>query len=336
MARGSGVGAGSAMVAIAASMLVFLALLVASVAVFGHPLGRQETLEGRFRSLQPVGGANGKATLGPLRLSGRFASESLTRLWTGRAWSEAMAQDLHRADLPLRVSEMVLARVSLAALSFVVLALLLGFQPIGLLTGLGTGLLGYVAFGFGLGILRRRRAAQLEKQLVEFLPMLASSLRAGFGLPQGFDAAIRQLGPPLAGELAIVQSDVNLGGSMQKALEDLGRRVGNPDLDIIITAILVQRTTGGNLAEVLDKAGETLLERERVRGELQTMTAQQRLTGTVLSVYPIAVGLVLLAIMPAMWSRMFTEPIGQIQLAIALGLQLLGFLVIRRTLKVDY
>jgi tight adherence protein B len=269
-------------------------------------------------------------------LRGRSVVAGLTGLLGGRAWGEATARDLQRANLPLRVGELLLVRLLLVLLFFAVPALLLGFQPFGLLAGLGGGVLGYVASSFCLGVLRRRRAAKLENQLVEFLPMLASSLRAGFGLPHGFEAAARQLGPPLAEELALVLSDVNLGAPMHKALEDLGRRVGNPDLDIIITAILVQRTTGGNLAEVLDKAGETLLERERVRGELQTMTAQQRLTGTVLSVYPVAVGLVLLAIMPGMWSRLFTEPVGQIQLAIAVGLQVLGFVAIRRALKVDY
>lgn len=324
------------MIAIAASLSVFMALLAASVAVFGPRWGRRTKLELRVRSLQRDDGFDGRAGLASVQLPDRSSIARLMGLLSDSAWGQATSRELRQADVPLRVGELLLARLLLVVLFFAGPVLLLGFQPLGLLAGLVSGALGYVAFGLSLGVLRRRRSAKLEKQLVEFLPLLASSLRAGFGLPHGFEAAARQLGPPLAEELALVLNDVSLGAAMHKALEDLGRRVGNPDLDIIITAILVQRTTGGNLAEVLDKASETLLERERVRGELQMMTAQQRLTGTILSVYPIVVGLALLAIMPGMWSRLFTEPVGQIQLAIAVGLQVLGFVAIRRVLKIDY
>lgn len=325
------------MVALAASLFLFLALLAAAGALFSPTWSNRGKVEERVRSL----GA-GESAGGPLWAQGPIPTRTgsvvlrLRRL-LGRALAgEAAARELRQANLPLRVGELLLVRLLLAVPSFIVTALLLGFQPVGLLAALGAGLLGYFVPGFFLRVLRHRRGTKIEKQLVEFLPMLATSLRSGFGLHQGIEVAARQLGPPLGEELALVLNDVSLGAAMHVALEDLGRRVANPDLDIVITAILVQRTTGGNLAEVLDKAGETLLERERVRGDLQTMTAQQRLTGTVLSVYPVVVGLVLLAIMPAMWSRLFTEPVGQIQLTIALILQALGFLAIRRVLRVEY
>ena len=177
--------------------------------------------------------------------------------------------------------------------------------------------------------------AKIEKQLVEFASMLASSLRSGFAFQQGVDLAARQLEPPLADELTTLINDANLGATMEAALLDMGRRAGSTDLDMMITAILVQRTSGGNLSEVLDQAGETLRERERIRGDIQTLTAQQRLTGTILSLYPIAVGFVLLALLPSMWSLMFTEMWGQVFLGIALGLQALGFFAMRRLVNID-
>jgi tight adherence protein B len=130
-------------------------------------------------------------------------------------------------------------------------------------------------------------------------------------------------------------NDLSLGADSAIALRELGERVGSRDLDMVITAVQVQRTTGGNLPEILDAAASALRDRERVRGEVKTFTAQQRMTGLILSVYPIAVGLLLLAIMPSIWSKMFTEPVGQIQLAIAIGLQVIGFLAIQRSLKVE-
>lgn len=323
--------------ALAASLFLFLALLSAAVCLLSPTWSRRDRVEERVRSLG-AGGSVGE----PLRVQGPSPTRTgsavlLFRRLLGRAVSgEAAARELRQANLPLRAGELILVRLLLAVPSFIVTALLLGFQPIGLLAALGAGFLGYLIPGFFLRVLRRRRGAKIEKQLVEFLPMLATSLRSGFGLQQGIEAAAHQFDPPLGEELALVLNDVGLGAAMHVALEDLGRRVANPDLDIVITAILVQRATGGNLAEVLDKAGETLLERERVRGDLQTMTAQQRLTGTVLSIYPVVVGLVLLAILPAMWSRLFTEPVGQVQLAIAVSLQALGFLGIQRVLRVEY
>jgi tight adherence protein B len=197
-------------------------------------------------------------------------------------------------------------------------------------------MLGYALPGWWLGAARQRRVARIEKQFVEFLPLLASSLRAGFGLQQGIETAARRLGPPLGEELSALANELRLGAALATSLEELRERIGSRELDIIVTAMLVQRTTGGNLAEVLDRASETLAERERIRGELKTLTAQQRLTGLILSVYPVGVGLLLLLIMPAIWSRLFTEPAGQVQLAIAGTLQVLGFLAIRRVLRVEY
>ncbi len=130
-------------------------------------------------------------------------------------------------------------------------------------------------------------------------------------------------------------NDLSLGADSAVALQDMGERVGSRDLDVVITAFQVQRTTGGNLPEILDAASAALRDRERVRGEVKTFTAQQRMTGIILSVYPIAIGLLLLAIMPSVWTKLFTEPAGQVQLAIALFLQVVGFLAIQRALKIE-
>ena len=166
--------------------------------------------------------------------------------------------------------------------------------------------------------------------------MLASSLRSGFAFQQGVELAAQQLGPPLGAELTLMLNDSNMGATMEEALLQMGERVGSTDFDMMITAVLVQRGTGGNLSEILERAAETLRERERVRGDLQTLTASQRLTGLILSIYPMAIGLLLLLIMPSLWGVMFSETIGRIFLGVALGLQGLGFLVMRRVMKFEF
>ena len=122
---------------------------------------------------------------------------------------------------------------------------------------------------------------------------------------------------------------------MEEALLKMGERVESTDLDMMITAVLVQRDSGGNLSEILETAAETLRERERIRGDIQTLTASQRLTGLILSAYPIAIGLLLLFIMPSLWSVMFTETLGRILLGFALGLQFIGYLVMQRVMRIE-
>ena len=122
---------------------------------------------------------------------------------------------------------------------------------------------------------------------------------------------------------------------MEEALLKMGERVDSVDLDMMITAVLVQRGSGGNLSEILESAAETLRERERIRGDLQTLTASARLTGLILSIYPVALGLLFLALMPSTWSVLFTETLGRVFLGVALGLQLIGFLVMQRVMKVE-
>ncbi|MDZ4277933.1 MAG: type II secretion system F family protein, partial [Dehalococcoidia bacterium] len=265
----------------------------------------------------------------------RSSIPTLGRLLSSSAWADSMAFQLQQANVQLRVGEYLLARLVLAAAVLFVVAALTRLHPLGIIFGLAGGAVGFWLPAIYLTLLRQRRLAKIERQLVDFAPSVASSLRSGFALQQGIELAARQLDSPMRDELAYLINDINLGSTTEAALLDLGKRVGSTDVDMLVTAILVQRSSGGNLSEVLDQAAETLRERERIRGDLQTLTAQQRLTGIILSVYPMAIGLLLLALMPDLWSVLFTETLGRIVLGIGLGLQLLGFLVMRRVMNID-
>ena len=315
----------------AAGLFVFLAIAAAAYALLAPARVMQP--DARIRSLGTP------ATPGPhearaLLRRRRSVLPGVRGLLNDSSWARSTAADLQQAGLQFRVIEYVLLRIVLAFCAFAVVVAL-AQNAIGIVIGLVLAVVVHLVPSFYLKSARQRRVARIEKQLVELLPSLASSLRSGFAFEQGIEAASQQLGPPLADELALLLNDVRLGANMQDALQALGTRVGSADLDIALTAVLVQRTTGGNLAEVLDQAAETLRERERIRGDVETFTAQQRLTGTILAVYPIVIGLILLAIMPSIWSKLFTEPVGQVQLAIAFALQVLGFVAIRRSLRVD-
>ena len=324
------------MLPFAASVFLFFAIATGAIALFWPgQMGRSKS-DQRIRGLRAAPNAEGgeEAMLPSLRRS-RSAIPTLGRLLRDSPWADSVALQLQQANVQLRVGEYLLVRVFLGVLLFFVVVFIARFHPVGIVLGLVGAVAGYAMPPLYLKFLRRRRVSKIEKQLVEFAPMLASSLRSGFAIQQGMELAGRQMAPPLADELALVLNDMNLGASMEAALLDLGKRVGSPDLDMLITAILVQRTSGGNLAEILDQAGETLRERERIRGDLNTLTAQQRLTGFILSIYPVAIGLLLLAIMPSLWSQLFTDNDGRVFLGIALGLQVIGFLAMRRVMNIE-
>jgi len=185
---------------------------------------------------------------------------------------------------------------------------------------------------------RTRINRQLQKfndQLEEMLSMVSNSLRAGFGLLQAFELADEQLQPPMSTELNRLLRDTRMGASLEEALENLSQRVGSYDLDVVITAILIQRSVGSNLSEVLDKVAHTIRERVRIKGEINTLTAQKKLSGWVIGLMPAAFVLMMMAINFEYMSLLFTDPLGRLLLVLAVVLDFIGIMMIRRIVTVD-
>jgi tight adherence protein B len=165
--------------------------------------------------------------------------------------------------------------------------------------------------------------------------MLSSGLRAGFGLLQAMEAASEQISAPLSVEIRRTLRDTAMGASVDQALTALNERVGSPDFDIVITAVLIQRSVGGNLAEILDNVAHTMRERERIRGEIRTLTSQQRLTGYVIGGIPIGLLLVFGLISPEFTGTLFTDPLGRMMLAGAAVSEFIGFMVIQKIVNIE-
>jgi tight adherence protein B len=180
-----------------------------------------------------------------------------------------------------------------------------------------------------------RRIAKINAQLVETITLIANAQRAGFAFAQGVDVAAKRVGPPMSTELNRLLLDMNLGSSTETALMAMNERIGSDDVDMVITAILIQRQTGGNLAEVLENVTETMRDRERIAGEIKTLTASQRLTGWILSFWPLVLGLLFFAINPSMTSLLWTTGAGIVLLVIWAVLNTLGIFTIRRILNID-
>ena len=238
---------------------------------------------------------------------------------------------LEQAGLNLSVKEYFILRLSVAG-GAGLLGLLLSPIP---LAGLVLAPLAFFLVGFFVKRRITSRRNMMESQLVEMLQMVSSSLRAGFGLLQALESAAGQLPEPLSLELRRTIRDTAVGAGIEQAMEALNKRTASPDFDIAITAILIQRAVGGNLAEILENLAHTLRERERIRGEIRALTSQQRLTGYVIGGIPIGLGAFFGISNPDYISLLVTDPLGRMMLAGAIGFEILGFLVIQKIVNIE-
>ena len=236
-----------------------------------------------------------------------------------------VARDLARANLTLKVSEYYYIRIGLA----LGLGLLLGVlrDPVSGVAGL---FIGYMAPRFWVGRRIGGRLSAFNKQLPDTITLLSNSLRAGSSFLQSSELVSRESPPPMGEEMGRVVREVNLGLGMEEALQHMVKRIKSEDPDLMVTAIGVQQQVGGNLAEVLDTIAFTIRERVRIKGEVNTLTAQGRMSGYLVAVLPIGIAFMINLISPAFMAPLFEQTIGKILLAMAGTMMLIGFFAIRK------
>src|SRR6059036_3126784 len=319
------------------AITIFFAFILAAVGLTGRG-GQDDPMSSRLEAFRFGGGplpqsaAPDKATFREKRsYSGLPVLSAFLSQFRG---SEAMAIHLERAAVPLRVGEFYLIRWGMAAL-FLVIPFVFGVAIFNLLLGFGLAVVGYILPAMWVNGKKKSRINKINQQLVDLLGLVSNSLKSGYGLMQSFEFASRQMNPPIALEVRRMLRDSNLGMGAEDALNALGERIDSKDLDMVLTAINIQRTVGGNLAEILDKVGATMRERERIRGEIATLTSQQRMTGIVIGALPVLMFAVFMAMNPPYMSLLFTELAGRLMLVGAISLELLGFFTIRRIMAIE-
>jgi tight adherence protein B len=184
-----------------------------------------------------------------------------------------------------------------------------------------------------------------DGQLSDTLNLWVNALRSGYSVLQAMEAIATELPPPVSVEFERVVQEVRLGLSVAQALDNMYHRVPSEDLDLVITAVNIQREVGGNLAEVLDNISFTIRERVRIKGEIRTLTAQGRISGTIISLLPIGLGLVLylinpeyvsqLWIMEAPWIFPNVIPCGYVLIGVGGLMIFLGWLAIRKIVSIE-
>jgi tight adherence protein B len=290
--------------------------------------------EARLKTLSAASSVSVESSQDGLSLLRRGSSAPISRLLSTSVYANRWQYELDRADLKLRASEYFLIRLLFAAVPILVITVI-GQNGVAFFFSLIAGALAYMLPAYWVRITTQRRIQAVNKQLVETISLIANALRAGFAFAQGVDVAAKRMGPPMSVELGRLLLDINLGMSTEDALQGMNQRIDSEDLDMVVTAILIQRNSGGNLAEVLESVGLTMRERERIQGEIKTLTSSQRFTAWVLSLWPLCIALGFFAINPNIMSLMWTTGPGIVLLFTWGILNLLGVVALQKILAID-
>ena len=180
-----------------------------------------------------------------------------------------------------------------------------------------------------------KRRAKFNEQLPEALATMSNALRAGFSISQAFESVVSQGESPMSEEFAIVQQQLKVGMTFDAALESLSQRVGSDDLTLVTTAILISRKTGGNVTEIFDKISETIRGRMKIERKVKSLTAQGRLQGIIVSLMPIFLGIIMTIIRPGLMLPFLASAVGLLAVVGMVVLVTLGWLMIRRIIKID-
>ncbi len=237
-------------------------------------------------------------------VDGPDVADRLDKALSGQNFFQPLRERLSRSDVKLRVSEyivvVILSTVGAAAAGYF-------FFNNSLVLALVGALVGMRVPRMYLGFAGNRRINTFNDQLGDTLNLWVNALRSGYSVLQGMETIATELPPPVSVEFERVVQEVRLGLSVEQALANMYRRVPSEDLDLVITAVNIQREVGGNLAEVLDTISFTIRERVRIKGEIRTMTAQGRASAWIISLLPIVLGLLLYTINPEYVSELWVQ-----------------------------
>ncbi len=262
----------------------------------------------------------------------------LTRPLEGNdGWFEGLTERFRRlgllfeqADTTLTPTAFFVISSSLAGLGWI--AAWLAGSPFGLLP-ISAVACGVLPLGW-LIMRRRKRMRKFAQQLPDALELIGRALRAGHSLSSGFHLVSEEMPEPMGREFGRVFEENNLGVDIDDSLRSMTDRIPNLDLKFFVTAVVLQRQTGGDLAEILDKIGHLIRERFQIWGQVQALTGEGRLSGIVLLALPPLLFIAVYRLNPDYIMLLFTDPMGKQMLAIAIVLQLLGALVIRKIVNI--
>jgi tight adherence protein B len=247
----------------------------------------------------------------------------------------SVSEQLLRADLKLRTSEFFMIQIGTTVLLALIAGVRFGFSLGSLPEIFIAGLIGYIIPGRYVRYRIAQRLKAFNNQLGDTLTLLSNAIKAGYSFAQAIDTVAKNAVPPIADEFGRAVREMNLGGSPDEALQNITKRVASPDFDLVATAYSIHRTVGGNLAEILDNISYTIRERVRIKGEIATLTAQARASGTLITFLPIVLAVFMYFVTPTYFRPMFENFVGWVLIAIGIFMIFVGNLIIRRVVAIE-
>jgi tight adherence protein B len=292
--------------------------------------GRQRSVRKQLRQIQEMGGAGANPNA-ILRRDAIPQGNPILALAFRIPAIAAIEGTLREAGMSWSLGTFLLASLGTALAGALFVQTVTGFAGATLMAAIGASFLplAYVRRQ------RRRRLQAFEEALPDALDLLARAIRAGHPIGAGIKIVADEADEPVAGEFQRTFDEQRFGLPFEDTMLALSVRVPLIDLRMLVTAVLIQREVGGNLAEVLDNLGDVIRQRFVVQRQLRVHTAQGRLSGNVLGFLPLVVGSIIFVVNPAYVSLLFEHPLGRLLLIIAVVLQAIGFMWIRRIVNIE-
>lgn len=244
-----------------------------------------------------------------------------------QSWFELQAA---RAGLPVTGGELIMLIFG----STVAVALLTALVTINITRTLIAGFSWAVFCVIYLQVMANRRMRSFDNQLGDAIVMMSNALKAGFTFQQAMEIVSKELSDPISTEFGRALNEIQLGVPMETALNSICSRIESEDFELVVTAVVIQRQVGGNLAQIMDTIGATIRERIKMKGEVKALTTEGVYSGYALSFLPIGVAMICMFFSPGYFDGMLKEPFGKVLLVGSLISELIGILVIKRIVSV--
>jgi tight adherence protein B len=318
------------MLALSAALLVFLACVVAFYAWRAGTMSEgQKRIQEQLRRISMVGRED-TVDAGIMRDKRMSDITFIDRILGSFPFAKKLELLLYQAGLNWRVGTLLLLMLFTGAVVWLAFTTLLGRPLVGLLAGAACA---FIPYGWVKGQ-KSKRMNQFSEELPDALDLMTSALRAGLSFPAALQLVAQESPEPLAQEFAVTFDEQNLGLDIKEALVNLTERVESVDLRFFVTAVIIQRETGGNLAEIMESIAHIIRERFRILGDVKSRTAHGRFTGLVLSIMPVAMGVLIFMMAPDYMMAFFIDPVGQAMLVTCVVMQIFGYLWIRRVIQI--
>ena len=305
------------MLTISAGLFVFFALLFALSLVMRHKI----EVNNRIKTL-----------FGEMDMADKPSRKEKVKKRSHLPISQVLVEELSSAGIRMRPEEYLLIWGFLAIVPGVIM-ILAGVHSISIIAAVILGLI------LPPILVQRKKKKQLdlfEKQLGDALMLIGNCLRSGLTFQQAMVSISKEMKDPIAREFAITVKEVQLGTNLDVALANMQRRVKSAELMLAVSAVQIQHQVGGNLMEILRNISETIIDRQKIKDDIKVLTATGRTSGVIVGLLPAALGGILMLINPEYIQTFFNTQIGTIMLIVAAIMELIGFLLIKKTITIKY